>query len=232
MSSTLFDGTLAPPATVPAAPRRSAERAGAATGGTLPPAAPPALELQGIDLSFGGVHALRGIDLRVSPGEPAGHHRAQRRGQEFAGQHHLRPVPARRRPRTHRQRVVRAGAHTPAGAPGRGAHLPEPGAVQGPLRARQHRPGPRACGPGQLCRAGAGLGPGAPRVARCARTGARSHRLPGAGQRAGPAGRRPLLRPAKAGGAWRARWWHAHASCCWTNPWPAPARARRARWPR
>ncbi|GKS89349.1 ABC transporter ATP-binding protein [Acidovorax sp. SUPP2539] len=69
MSSTLFDGTLAPPATAPAAPRRSAERAGAATGGTLPPAAPPALELQGIDLSFGGVHALRGIDLRVAPGE-------------------------------------------------------------------------------------------------------------------------------------------------------------------
>lgn len=27
------------------------------------------LELQGIELSFGGIHALRGIDLRVAPGE-------------------------------------------------------------------------------------------------------------------------------------------------------------------
>ncbi|GKT22953.1 ABC transporter ATP-binding protein [Acidovorax sp. SUPP3334] len=71
MSSTLFDGTLAPPATAPAAPRRSAERTGAVAGSAspAPPAAVPALELQGIALSFGGVHALRGIDLRVAPGE-------------------------------------------------------------------------------------------------------------------------------------------------------------------
>ena len=27
------------------------------------------LELQGIDLSFGGIHALHGIDLRMRPGE-------------------------------------------------------------------------------------------------------------------------------------------------------------------
>jgi branched-chain amino acid transport system ATP-binding protein len=32
-------------------------------------AAGPVLELQGIDLSFGGIHALHGIDLRVAPGE-------------------------------------------------------------------------------------------------------------------------------------------------------------------
>ncbi len=68
MSSTLFDGTLAPPATAPAAPRRPAGQAGAA-GSTESASAAPALELQGIDLSFGGVHALRGIDLRVAPGE-------------------------------------------------------------------------------------------------------------------------------------------------------------------
>lgn len=32
-------------------------------------AAGPVLELQGIDLSFGGIHALHGIDLRVAPSE-------------------------------------------------------------------------------------------------------------------------------------------------------------------
>ncbi|MDR6213382.1 ABC transporter ATP-binding protein [Paracidovorax wautersii] len=68
MSSTLFDGTLAPPAITPAAPRRPAGQAGA-TGSTESASAAPALELQGVDLSFGGVHALRGIDLRVAPGE-------------------------------------------------------------------------------------------------------------------------------------------------------------------
>ena len=34
-----------------------------------PQATGPVLELQGIDLSFGGIHALHGIDLRVAAGE-------------------------------------------------------------------------------------------------------------------------------------------------------------------
>ncbi len=67
-STTLFEGTLAPIGGAPAAEGRHT----AAVRGRPPAPArqdAAALELQGIDLSFGGVHALRGIDLRVAPGE-------------------------------------------------------------------------------------------------------------------------------------------------------------------
>ncbi len=66
-STTFFDGSLAP--------STGSDSLAARSRTTLPPQAPQrrpaaaALELQGIALSFGGVHALRGIDLQVAPGE-------------------------------------------------------------------------------------------------------------------------------------------------------------------
>ncbi len=68
MSSTiLFEGSLAPLGGAVAADSRTAALRGRPDAPAHQDAA--ALELQGIDLSFGGVHALSGIDLRVAPGE-------------------------------------------------------------------------------------------------------------------------------------------------------------------
>lgn len=67
-STTLFEGTLAP---IGGAGTAEGRHTAAVRGRPPAPARQDAaaLELQGIDLSFGGVHALRGIDLRVAPGE-------------------------------------------------------------------------------------------------------------------------------------------------------------------
>jgi len=68
MSSTiLFEGSLAPLGGAAAADSRTAALRSRPDAPAYQDAA--ALELQGIDLSFGGVHALSGIDLRVAPGE-------------------------------------------------------------------------------------------------------------------------------------------------------------------
>ncbi len=68
MSSTiLFEGSLAPLGGAATAEKRTTALRGRPDAPARQDAA--ALELQGIDLSFGGVHALSGIDLRVAPGE-------------------------------------------------------------------------------------------------------------------------------------------------------------------
>ena len=54
------------------------------------------LALRDIELSFGGVRALKGVSLDVRPQRDPRGHRAERRRQVVAGQHHQRALPRRR----------------------------------------------------------------------------------------------------------------------------------------
>ena len=106
-------------------------------------------------LRFGGVKALTDITLRRARARDPRHHRAQRRRQELDAQLHQRRLPAAAgldqpaRPGPSSHMNSRAGRRD-----GRRAHVPEPGAVQGHERARQHhdRPQPEDADATSSCR--------------------------------------------------------------------------------
>ena len=67
---------------------------------SMPKHAEPTLRLRGVGRRFGGLHAVRDVDLDVAPRRAPGDPRAERRRQDDALQRHLRRLPRRPRARS------------------------------------------------------------------------------------------------------------------------------------
>ena len=92
----------------------------------------PLLEVAGVGKRFGGFVALDAIDLAVAPRRAARPDRAERLGQEHAGQLHLRHAAQRQRQRALRRPAAGRARRAPAHAARPGAQLPAAAAVRQP----------------------------------------------------------------------------------------------------
>ena len=179
------------------------------------------LDVRNISLRFGGVKALSDISFDVREHEvraiigPNGAGKSSMLNcingvyQPQEGVHHL-PRPG-----------LQAHEQPPGGADGRGAHLPEPGALQGHERGRQHHVRPQPEDEEQHLPAGAahrtGCARGEPSTANSSSTSSTSWRSRRSARR------RSVSCPTACRSAWtsaaRSRW--SRRCCCSTSRWPA-----------
>jgi hypothetical protein len=148
------------------------------------------------------------------------HHRPQRRRQELDAQLHQRRLHAAGGQHHLPRQDLQPHEQPPGGRDGHRAHLPEPGAVQGHERARQHHDRAQPEDEEQPLPAGAALGP--------AEREEIEHRekveeiidfLEIQAFRKTPVGRCPTA--CRSASTWAARWPWSRRCCCSTSRWPA-----------